>query len=109
MENLWLDYEGERVYFVDEDLSPTSTLSSFKVLRNLRMGMYLWFGIEGDGTTWAGADDQDRAPNLATLMPASIETLYFSRTQQGQSAYDCIRKVTPGVRVVHAGAADDRF
>ena len=73
------------------------------------MGMYLWFGIEGDGTTWAGADDQDRAPNLATLMPASIETLYFSRTQQGQSAYDCIRKVTPGVRVVHAGAADDRF
>lgn len=81
LENLWLDYEGGNAMFSHADLSPLSSLSSFKVPKNLRVPMYLFSGIDGVGTTWFGPDGQGPAPDLTSLMPSSIETLYFSKTE----------------------------
>ena len=83
LENLWLGC-GEELYF-SHNRSPTNlsqrTLFNFKALRNLRVDMYIYLGVPRTGATWVGADGQGVTPDLATLMPASIETLYFSQTR----------------------------
>ena len=76
LENLWLDCEEE--HYFSNNLSQAHlsqrTLFNFKALRNLRVGMYTYFGVPR-------IDGQGLTPDLATLMPASIETLYFSYTR----------------------------
>ena len=79
LENLGLDYEGECYFSSDDDLSPIGTLSNFKRLKNLRAGTYVFFGEES--FAWAETGGEQRTLNLASLMPASIETLYFSHTE----------------------------
>lgn len=74
LENLWLDlWDGSRALYWGEDLSPMGSLSSFTLLKNLWVGMHMFFGVEFHG--------RRHAPDLASLMPPSIETLYFSRTK----------------------------
>ncbi len=73
VENLWLDHGGDWVLRLDDrDLPPISALSSLKVLKNLRVGMYMFLDILRGGTSWIGP-----------ALPASIETLYFSHTTGG--------------------------
>lgn len=72
LENLWLDLFDEYSPS-SQDISPMSTLSSFTMLKNLCVGMHVFFGDEFHGWTYS--------PDLPSLMPASIETLYFSRTK----------------------------
>lgn len=43
--------------------------------------MQVFFGVEEAVNTNLGADGQVPSPDLASLMPASMETLYFSRTK----------------------------
>lgn len=52
-----------------------------KVLKNLRVDMYMFFGIERLGIPSVGADGQGNTPDLTSLLPAPIETLYFSHTK----------------------------
>ena len=75
LENLWLDlFDGSEYFPYSQELLPMSTLSSFTVLKNLCVGMHVFFGDASNGRTYS--------PDLASLMPASIETLYFSRTKR---------------------------
>lgn len=75
LENLWLDlFDGSEHVPYSQHLSPMSTLSSFTVLKNLCVGMHVFFGDEFRDRTYS--------PDLASLMPASIETLCFSRTKR---------------------------
>ena len=75
LENLWLDlFEGLECFLYSQDLSIMSSLSSFTVLKTLRVGMHVLFGDEFHSRTYS--------PDLASLMPASIEMLYFSRTKR---------------------------
>lgn len=92
-----------------EDLSPISTLSSFKVLKNLRVGMYVFFGMVIEDDTWVARDDQGNATNLASVMPASIETLYFSQAEGRVKLLTSALEEWLQVRVPYAGAAEDRF
>lgn len=97
-----------------EDLSPISTLSSFKVLKNLRVGMYVFFGMVIEDDTWVARDDQGNATNLASVIPASvipasIETLYFSQAEGRVKLLTSALEEWLQVRVPYAGAAEDRF
>lgn len=84
LENLWIDSECEKFFWTEDDLTPISSLASFKILKNIRLGMYI-FSAESDssngvkGDTEADAADGD-ASNLANLLPRSLETIYFSHT-----------------------------
>lgn len=73
LENLWLDLADGSPSLPSGDLSRTSSLSSFTVLKNLWVGMLMFFGPE--------YYDRSHALDLASLLPASIETLYFPRTK----------------------------
>lgn len=82
LENLWLDLcEVSGSDYFGQNFSPMSTLSGFKVLKNLWVGMHVFFGVEDGVTILVGVDGRRYAPDLASLMPASIETLYFSHTK----------------------------
>ncbi|CAF9930349.1 hypothetical protein IMSHALPRED_008148 [Imshaugia aleurites] len=72
LEDLWLEHVEYQPYS-HQDFSPLRTLSNFKVLKNLRLGMYFCFDFPESGGL-------GYAPDLANFMPASIETLYFSHT-----------------------------
>ena len=70
VEDLWLDHVGDAYSRLgDGDLPPVSAFSSLKVLKNLRVGMYLFLDILRGDTSWIGP-----------VLPASIETLYFTHT-----------------------------
>ena len=81
LENLWLNCKNsEDCWCSDGHVAPVRTLSSFKVLKNLRVNMYIFLGIEGFGISSVGPD-QGNTPDLVSILPASIETLYFSHTE----------------------------
>lgn len=80
LENLWLDFgPGVTYQMPSADLDPISSLSSFKFLKNIKVGMSVIFGREPvPGNTGHPADGD--AIDLANRMPTSIETIYFSHT-----------------------------
>ena len=74
LENFWLDlWDGQEFYPLDGHLTPMGSLSTFTVLKNLWVGMHVFFGTE--------LRDRRYAPDLASLLPTSIETLYFSHPE----------------------------
>ncbi|MCJ1451763.1 hypothetical protein MMC28_002103 [Mycoblastus sanguinarius] len=84
LENLWLDRSPHNSYYWPEGyVSPMSSLSSFKPLKNLQVGMYILFGGKANLDDLSNAESEDidtDTVNLAILLPTSIETLYFSQT-----------------------------
>ena len=78
LENLWID--NTETFIMDVDyLPPSTSLASLKVLKNIRVGMYIFFGDvsfmhESDIANGAGI-------NLARLLPQSLETIYISHTR----------------------------
>lgn len=82
--NLWLDIWGDDPYstFIQEDLTPISSLVKFQKLKNLKVGMYVLFGVD---TAWSSPYEEQEitdsaVPNLGRILPKSLETLYFSHT-----------------------------
>lgn len=83
LENLWLDCKGTwNCCFLAGHVAHVKTLSSFKVLKNLRVDMYILFGDEGFGISPVGPDRPGNTHDLVSILPASIETLYFSHTKR---------------------------
>ncbi|KAL8811302.1 MAG: hypothetical protein Q9223_001819 [Gallowayella weberi] len=86
LENLWIDYWGDGTCWYDrDDLTPISSLKEFKKLKNLKVGMYVFFGPEEDrGLSEGGHEEQpvnaSGLPDLASILPESLETLYFANT-----------------------------
>ncbi|KAL8680453.1 MAG: hypothetical protein Q9186_003351 [Xanthomendoza sp. 1 TL-2023] len=87
LENLWIDHWGEESYWVDDidDLTPMSSLKEFKKLKNLKVGMYVFFGarenLGGEGGHTEQTINVLELPDLASILPESLETLYFAGTQ----------------------------
>ncbi|KAL8798349.1 MAG: hypothetical protein Q9182_006737 [Xanthomendoza sp. 2 TL-2023] len=88
LENLWIDYWDDESYWAynTAELTPISSLKDFKKLKNLRVGMYVFFGTgeEGDGSEGGQEEPPVNAPglpDLASILPESLETLYFADTQ----------------------------
>ncbi|MCJ1456509.1 hypothetical protein MMC28_006870 [Mycoblastus sanguinarius] len=85
LENLWLDYEPGPSYWSMDNLEPIDSLTSFKVLKNIKVGMYIFFSAEADlddpGLDNTEAEvDHSNLINLANILPSSLETIYFSHT-----------------------------
>lgn len=92
LENLCLDYQPGSAYWYGANLSPVS-LSSFKVLKNLKVGMYVFFGprleesedeedLDNTEINAEQGGNLTNLANLANLLPLSIETLYISNTNR---------------------------
>ncbi len=88
LENLWLDYLPGPSYWTGDfldDHSPMFSLSSFECLKNIKVGMYVFFGVvdvysSGLENTEVDIGDGNNIINLANILPASAETLYVSHT-----------------------------
>lgn len=88
LENLWLDYLPGPSYWLGagiDDCSPIGSLFSFECLKNIKVGMYVFFGgadnnISDLENAEVDIEDGDKTINLANILPASIETVYFSHT-----------------------------
>ena len=84
LENLWLDCWADpddvMIHSIDE-FYPIQSLCLLQKLKNLRVGMYVLFGVDDDTM-----EDEEQAivmsdlPELAEVLPDSLETLYISHT-----------------------------
>ncbi|KAI4225659.1 MAG: hypothetical protein L6R36_003739 [Xanthoria steineri] len=83
--DLRLDFWGGAPYstFVREDLTPISSLVKFQKLKNLKVGMHVFFGVGmACWNQWGEEVITDSAvPNLGRILPKSLETLHFSHTR----------------------------
>ncbi len=88
LENLWLDYEPGPSLWKRDDINrylPMSSLSNFECLKNIKVGLYIFFGLAGISRTGLqntemSIRDHNDIIDLANILPASIETLYFAHT-----------------------------
>ncbi|KAL8924379.1 MAG: hypothetical protein Q9172_002726 [Xanthocarpia lactea] len=85
LENLWLDHEGDETYSEGRmgGLITSPSLTGFRKLKNLKVGMCVFFGHWWDGTdepTHATQDAMVELPDLGKILPESLETLYIMNT-----------------------------
>ncbi|KAL9002720.1 MAG: hypothetical protein Q9188_004373 [Gyalolechia gomerana] len=87
LENLWIDYPdgAERGSQIKDLANRMPSLSRFERLKNLNIGMFLYFGAnimaDDDWTSHDEFDvDESSLPDLVHLLPISLETLYISET-----------------------------
>ncbi|KAL8855433.1 MAG: hypothetical protein Q9178_007922 [Gyalolechia marmorata] len=82
LENLWLEYEGDeegRMY----GLNASPSLTGFRKLKNLKVGMCVFYGHWRDGKDEPVHTTRDATvefPDLGKILPESLETLYILRT-----------------------------
>ncbi|KAL8722270.1 MAG: hypothetical protein Q9225_001217 [Loekoesia sp. 1 TL-2023] len=88
LENLWIDYWDD--YWCDvedglgrvDDFTPISSLYEFRRLKNLKVGMYVFFGIN-EGYTRIHEEKEvveSQLPDLAKILPESLEIILFVET-----------------------------
>ncbi|KAL8912151.1 MAG: hypothetical protein Q9171_002785 [Xanthocarpia ochracea] len=85
LENLWLDYEGDETYSQScmDGLAASLSLTGFRKLKNLKVGMHVFFGNWWDRTdepVHATRDAMVELPDLGKILPESLETLYILNT-----------------------------
>ncbi|KAL8770754.1 MAG: hypothetical protein Q9209_003621 [Squamulea sp. 1 TL-2023] len=68
-----------------DEMIPISSLNSFRKLKNLKVGMYVLFGIGedscGDRLHEEQKIDEAKLPDLGIVLAESLETIYFSHTE----------------------------
>ncbi|KAL8949219.1 MAG: hypothetical protein Q9222_004651 [Ikaeria aurantiellina] len=83
LDNLWIDCYDDTCLMDDLDvLDPFTSLTEFKSLKNLKVGMYVLFGIH-EAESESGSEDpivESKLPNLGNIFPENLETLYLSGT-----------------------------
>ena len=90
LENLWLDTNPGPFYWCDTDnfdtLLPIHTLANFKVLKHLKVGMFILFGDDYlfyDGASLDNTEEhytETDGVSLAEILPYSLETIYVAHT-----------------------------
>ena len=82
LENLWLEYEGDaegRMY----GLTASPSLTGFRKLKNLKVGMCVFYGNWRDGKdepVHTTGNATVEFPDLGKILPESLETLSILRT-----------------------------
>lgn len=101
LQNLWLDYIPGPAYFERiDDYVPIDSLATFSCLKNIKIGMYVLFGLEagykdtGLKNTEFETEEHDDIIDLARILPKSIETIYISHTN------DRIRRLTRALELL---------
>ncbi|KAL8954880.1 MAG: hypothetical protein Q9183_006888 [Haloplaca sp. 2 TL-2023] len=86
LENLWIDLKDFWVGDTD-DYRPIASLRTFARLKNLKVGMFVLFGISDStiGHDPPGPEELEIVasdlPDLAAILPESLETLYIGCTE----------------------------
>ncbi|KAL8717251.1 MAG: hypothetical protein Q9225_005492 [Loekoesia sp. 1 TL-2023] len=85
LESLWVDcadvLRGDIARA--DDCARMSSLSQFKALKNLKIGMFVVFGVHAMDDGFSQNEnhlDDSELPVLAHLLPQSLETIYISHT-----------------------------
>ncbi|KAL9577037.1 MAG: hypothetical protein Q9203_007601 [Teloschistes exilis] len=88
LENLWLDFPDDLSDCYAYDIVPghmpsLSSLKELKNLNNLKIGLWALFeGTDKDiSRVPETSDAKSELPDLATILPVSLENIYFGRTR----------------------------
>lgn len=85
VENLWIDYADllREPRAMADDVTRMSSVSQFEALKNLKLGMFVAFGVNTTDKEFSNNEclfDDSELPVLAHFLPQSLETIYISHT-----------------------------